>query len=90
MEIHPGKGVLIEEVSKNQETLGSGGSFQISEGNLTGRKNEDQSIPCQRQGVGGCQPEPERGKLGPREDIPYQTANRLPVSNQRLPEILDG
>ena len=32
----------------------------------------------------------ERGKLGPRDGIPYQTANRLPVSNQRLPEILDG
>ena len=30
------------------------------------------------------------GKLGPREGIPYQTANRLPISNQRLPEILDG
>ena len=31
----------------------------------------------------------ERGKLGPRDGIPNQTANRLPVSNQRLPEILD-
>jgi len=41
-------------------------------------------------GAGGCQPEPERGKLSAREGIPYQTANRLPVSNQRLSEILDG
>ena len=32
----------------------------------------------------------ERGKFGPREGIPYHTANRPPVSNQRLPEILDG
>ena len=32
----------------------------------------------------------KRGKFGPRDSIPYQTANRLPVSNQRLPEILDG
>ena len=32
----------------------------------------------------------ERGKLGPRDGTPYQTANRPPVSNQRLPEILDG
>ena len=32
----------------------------------------------------------ERGKLDPREGIPYHTANRSPVSNQRLPEILDG
>ena len=32
----------------------------------------------------------ERGKHGPRDGIPYQTANRLPVSNQRLPETLDG
>ena len=32
----------------------------------------------------------ERGKLSPREGTPYQTANRLPASNQRLPEILDG
>ena len=31
-----------------------------------------------------------RGKLSPREGISYQTANRLPVSNQTLPELLDG
>ena len=28
------------------------------------------------------QQEPERGKLGPRDSIPYQTASRLPVANQ--------
>ena len=46
----------------------------------------DWLIPAggRRQGGG------ERGKLSPRDSIPYQTANRLPVSNQRLPEILDG
>ena len=43
-------------------------------------------IPCQRQEAGGG----ERGKLGPGDGTPYQTTNRLPVSNQRLPEILDG
>ena len=32
----------------------------------------------------------ERGKLGPKDGIPYHTANRSSVSNQRLPEILDG
>ena len=32
----------------------------------------------------------ERGKLGPKDGLPYHTANRPPVSNQRLPEILDG
>ena len=32
----------------------------------------------------------ERGKLGPRDITPYQTANRPPVSNQRLPESLAG
>ena len=32
----------------------------------------------------------ERGKLGLRDSIPYQTVNRPPVSNQRPPEILDG
>ena len=37
-----------------------------------------------------CKQEAERGKLLPRDSITYQTANRLPVSNQRLPEILDG
>ena len=42
----------------------------------------DWPIPRQKQGAGGCQPEPERGKLGPRDGIPYQTANKLPVSNQ--------
>ena len=42
----------------------------------------DWPIPRQKQGAGGCQPEPERGKLGPRDGIPYQTASRLPVANQ--------
>ena len=32
----------------------------------------------------------ERGRLGPKDGIPYHTASRPPVSNQRLPEILDG
>ena len=32
----------------------------------------------------------ERGKLSLREGTPYHTANRLPASNQRLPETLDG
>ena len=32
----------------------------------------------------------ERGKLGPTDGIPYHIANRPPVSNQRLREILDG
>ena len=40
--------------------------------------------PRRRQGGG------ERGKLGPKDGIPYHAANRPPVSNQRLPEILDG
>ena len=40
--------------------------------------------PPPEAGGGRHQPEPERGKLSPREGIPYQTANRLPVSNQRL------
>ena len=42
----------------------------------------DRPIHHRRQGAGRCQPEPGRGKLGPRDSIPYQTANRLPVSNQ--------
>ena len=32
----------------------------------------------------------ERGRLGPKDCIPYHTAHRPPVCNQRLPEILDG
>ena len=44
----------------------------------------DWPIPRWRQGAGRCQPEPERGKLGPREGIPYETANRLPVYNQDI------
>ena len=32
----------------------------------------------------------ERGKVSPRDSTPYQTVNRLPASNQRLPEILVG
>ena len=42
----------------------------------------DRPIHHRRQGAGRCQPEPGRGKLGPRDSIPYQTANKLPVSNQ--------
>ena len=45
----------------------------------------DQPIPARGRRQGGG----ERGKLGPRDSIPYQSANRLPVSNQRLLEILD-
>ena len=40
--------------------------------------------PRQRQGGG------ERGRLGPKDHIPYYTANRPPVSNQRPREILGG
>ena len=32
----------------------------------------------------------KRGKLSPKDRIPYHTAIRRPVSNQRLSEILDG
>ena len=32
--------------------------------------------------AGGQQPELERGKVGPRGGITYQTASRLPVANQ--------
>ena len=42
----------------------------------------NQPIPHRRQGSGGRQPEPKRGKLSPRDSFPYPTANRLPVSNQ--------
>ena len=42
--------------------------------------------PRQRQEAGGG----GKGKLSPRDSIPYCTANRPPVSNQRLPEVLDG
>ena len=36
------------------------------------------------------QPGGERGRLGPKDCSPYRTANRPPVSNRRLSEILDG
>ena len=39
----------------------------------------DRPIPRQRQWAGRCQPARERGH---KDGIPYQTANRLPVSNQ--------
>ena len=54
METRPWKGVLIEEVSNHQETLalgGSGGSFRISEGKLTERKNKYLSGSCYRFGI---------------------------------------
>ena len=43
----------------------------------------DWPIPHQRQ-VGDSQNQKARGKLGPRDGIPYQTANRLPVSKQDI------
>ena len=53
-----------------------------------------------REELAGCRPAKppggrkqgggERGRLCPKDHIPYHTANRPPVSNQRLPEILDG
>ena len=40
--------------------------------------------PCPAGGreAGGRPPELERGNLGPRDNILYQTASRLPVANQ--------
>ena len=45
-----------------------------------------QPIPLQRQEAGGR----GKGQTRPQRRHPHQMANRLPVSNQRLPEILDG
>ena len=39
---------------------------------------------------GWRQGERERGRLGPKDRIPYRIANRPPVSNQRPSEILPG
>ena len=38
--------------------------------------------PAEGREAGGQQPEPERGKLSPRDGILHQTASRLPVANQ--------
>ena len=46
----------------------------------------DQPSPTRGRRQGGG----ERGRLSPKDHIPYRTANRPPVSNQRLPEILDS
>ena len=72
-----------EKITQPEHTAGHSQNKAIPE------KSElvaDQATTRWRQEVGGG----ERGKLGPRDSIPYQTANRLPVSNQRLPESLDG
>ena len=37
--------------------------------------------PARGREAGGRKPELERGKLGPRDGILYQTVSRLPVSN---------
>ena len=44
------------------------------------------AIPRQRWEAGGR----GNGQMWPQRWHPYQTANRLPISNQRLLEILDG
>ena len=46
----------------------------------------DRPIPRRRQETGGR----GKGQTQPQRWHPYQRANRLPASNQRLPEILDG
>ena len=38
--------------------------------------------PTRGREAGEQPPEPERGKLSPRDGIPYRTASRLPVANQ--------
>ena len=43
---------------------------------------QTRSSPAGGREAGERQQEPERGKLGPRDSIPYQTASRLPVTNQ--------
>ena len=45
----------------------------------------DRPIPRRRQETGGR----GKGQTQPQRWHPYQRANRLPASNQRLPEILD-
>ena len=40
MEIHPGKGVLIEEVSKHQETLSLAGLGEVFK-SLGGQSNQE-------------------------------------------------
>ena len=55
-------------------------------------KSRDELACCGRPSPAGDwrQEGGERGRLGPKDCSPYRTANRPPVSNQRLPEILDG
>ena len=140
-ETRPGKGVVNRgcfQIPGNPRTGGSGGSFRISEGNLTGRKNKKNAqITCLKAtpsrkvpqtltsatsnwGLNGEEreallrnkrkteqfqrrasrlrtgPSPAggrgrgNGQTRPRDGTPYQRANRLPASNQRLSEILDG
>ena len=48
------------------------------------RASQQQNGPSPAGGreAGGWQPEPEKGNLGPRDGILYQTASRIPVANQ--------
>ena len=67
-----------------QHCLGTKEGLSNSREELAGGR---QAHPPLEAGGGGGG---ERGKLSPRDGIPYQTANRFLVSNQRLPDILDG
>ena len=69
-----------------QHCLGTKKGLSNSKEELAGHKPAHPPLEAGGRGQGGG----KRGKPGPRDGIPHQTANRLPVSKQRLPEILDG
>ena len=76
-----------EKINRPEHTAGRSQNKGRTE-QFPGRASQLQTGPSptggRRQGGG------ERGKLGLRDGTPYQMANRLPVCNQILPEILDG
>ena len=77
---------------KRKRKLTSGNTLSAGR-NTKGLSKSREELACsgpaqsrRRQEAGGW----ERGILGPKDCIPYNTAKRPPVSNQRPPEILDG
>ena len=73
---------LITHVPRPKALLAHSQNKGLSEYQRRASQQQTSQSPARGREAGGWQPEPERGKLSPREGIPYQTANTFPVVNR--------
>ena len=84
--------ILNCEIARDREKL-TGLNTLLAVRRTKGLRNSREELACSglahphwSQKAGGRR----KGQIWPQRRHPYHTANRPPVSNQRLPEILDG